>query len=43
MTRWSNISRKEAKRLGLEGVWELMQFEKKEERKEKEDKKKEGP
>ena len=30
MTRWSNLSKEEAKRLGLEGFWELHQMEKKE-------------
>lgn len=30
MTRWNKISREEAKRLGIEGWWELQQMEKKE-------------
>jgi len=30
MTRWGNLSKEEAKRLGLEGFWELHQMEKKE-------------
>ena len=30
MTRWHKMSRAEAKRLGIEGMWELMQMEKKE-------------
>lgn len=33
MTRWANLSKKDAKRLGLEGVRELDQIEKKEKRK----------
>jgi hypothetical protein len=32
MTRWANLSKKDAKRLGLEGVRELDQVEKKEKR-----------
>ena len=30
MTRWNNISREEAKKLGLEGFYELHQMEMKE-------------
>ena len=42
MTRWSNLSRKEAKRLGIEGMWEFMRMEQEEEKKDtKKDKKKE--
>ena len=32
MTRWANLPKKDAKRLGLEGVRELDQVEKKEKR-----------
>jgi len=35
MTKWNNISKKDAKRLGIEGTLELVKLEQKEERKNK--------
>jgi len=35
MTRWNNLTREEAKRLGIEGVYELLKIEEKEEEKER--------
>lgn len=40
MTRWGHLTKEQAKRLGLEGFWELQQMEK-EETKSLEDKVKE--